>query len=241
MHERKGAYIRDGKLILRLNRRIELDILERALRWLEKRLAEKPDKRYVRVFERSGKLAVQIVLHKVNVVEMPEDPLLIVVDVSSSYGIAVHFWNEKLIKTLKLRPPNKGNGWRNVRGLMSHRDLLHGQGCLSQKQINTYSALIRLALKGSMKGWVRRSVAKIVKRVRRIAKRHGRGPLVVVDNPEYDSIHGTPLQRTLYSFVEHLENVLSWYGICWVEKRLYQQYMPILWKRADNCREKKEG
>jgi transposase len=227
LHERKGAYIRDGKLILRLNRRIELDIPERALRWLEKRLAEKPDKRYVRVFERDGKLAVQIVLHKVNVVEMPEDPLLIVVDVNSSYGMVVHFWDEKLIKTLKLRPPNKGNRWRNVRGLMSHRDLLHNQGCLSQKQVNTYSALIRLALKGSTKGWVRRSVAKIVKRVRRIAKRHGKGPLVVIDNPEYDSIHGSPLQRTLYSFVKHLENVLSWYGICWIEKRLYSSICPF--------------
>jgi hypothetical protein len=46
---------------------------------------------------------------------MPEDPLLIVVDVNSSYGMAVHFWDEKSIKTLKLRPPNKGNGWRDVK------------------------------------------------------------------------------------------------------------------------------
>jgi hypothetical protein len=47
LHERKGAYIKDGKLVLRLSKKLELEIPERALKWLEKRLAEKPDKKYV--------------------------------------------------------------------------------------------------------------------------------------------------------------------------------------------------
>jgi DNA-directed RNA polymerase subunit RPC12/RpoP len=227
LHERKEAYVKDGKLILRLNRRVELNIPEKVLRWFEKRLAERPDKKYVRVFERDNKLVVQIVLHKINRVEIPKDPLLIVVDVNSSYGIVVHFWDKKLIKTMKFRPPNRGNRWKYVRVLMSHRDLLYNQGCLTQKQINIYSTLVRLTLKGSVKGWVQQTVAKVVKRIRRMAKRHGKEPLVLIDKPGYESINGTPLQRTLYSFTRYLENLLSWYGVYWEEKRLYSTICPI--------------
>ena len=227
LHERKGAYIRDGKLILRLNRRIELDIPERALRWLEERLVERPNKKYVRVFERDDKLVVQIVLHKLNKVEMPKNPLLVVVDINSSYGVVVHFWDGKLIKTMKFRPPNRGNKWRHVRGLMSHRDLLHNQGCLSQRQVSIYSVLARLTLKGSAKGWIHQTVAKIVKRVRRVAKRREKEPLVLIDVPEYDSLHGTALQKTLCSFTRYLENMLSWYGVYWKEERLYSTICPV--------------
>jgi putative transposase len=227
LHERKGAYIKNNRLILRLNRKLELEIPERALKWLEKRLAEKPDKKYVRVFERDNKLVVQVVLHKINRVEMPRDPLLAVADINSSYGIVVHFWDNKLIKTMKFRPPNRGNKWRHVKKLMSHRDLLYNQGCLSQKQINIYSSLIRLTLKGSMKGWTQQTASKIVKRIRRMAKRHGKEPLVLIDKPDYDTLHRTPLQRTLYSFVKYLENLLSWYGIYWEEKRLYSTICPV--------------
>jgi hypothetical protein len=74
LHENKGAYIKDDKLVLRLNRKVELDIPERALKWLEKRLAEGPDKKFVRVLERGDRLVVQVVLHKANRVEMPRDP-----------------------------------------------------------------------------------------------------------------------------------------------------------------------
>jgi putative transposase len=227
LHEKKGAYIKGNKLILRLNRRVELEIPERALKWLENRFAEKPDKKYVRVFERDNRLVVQIVLHKINRVEMPRDPLLVVVDVNSSYGIVAHFWNKKLIKTMKFRPPNRGNRWRHVRELMFHRDLLYNQGCLTQKQIKVYSSLIRLTLKSSVKRWVQQAVAKIVKRVRRMARRHGKEPLVLIDKPDYSLLHGTPLQRTLYSFIKYLENVLSWYGIYWEEKRLYSTICPV--------------
>jgi putative transposase len=226
LHERKGAYIKGGKLILRLNEKVELGIPERALEWLEKRFAEKPDKKYVRVFEKDGKLFVQIVLHKIAKVEAPRKPLLVVVDVNSSYGIVVHFWDGKLIKTMKFKPPNRGNRWRHVRELSSQRDLLYNQGCLSQRQINVNSALIRLTMKGSAKGWMQRTVAKIVKRVRRMAKRRGKVPLVLIDVPDYSSLQGTPLQRTLYSFAKQLENLLSWYGIYWEERRLYSTICP---------------
>jgi putative transposase len=227
LHERKGAYIKDDKLVLRLGKRVKLEIPERALKWFEKRLAEKPDKKYVRVFEKNNKLVVQIVLHKINKVEMPRDPLLVVVDMNSTYGIAVHFWDGKLIKTMKFRPPNRGDRWRNVRELMSHRDLLHNQGCLTQKQINVYSSLTRLTLRGSMKGWIQQTASKIVKRVRRMAKRHRKEPLVLIDKPDYDSLHGTSLQRTLYSIIMYLKNLLSWYGVYWEEKRLYSTICPV--------------
>jgi putative transposase len=227
LHERKGAYIKNNILVLRLNRKLELEIPERALKWLEKRLAEKPDKKYVRVFERDNKLVVQVVLHKINRVEIPRDPLLAVVDINSSYGIVIHFWDNKLIKTMKFRPPNRGNRWRHARRLMSQRDLLYNQGCLSQKQINVYSSLIRLTLKGSMRGWTQQTASKIVRRIRRMAKRHGKEPLVLIDKPDYDTLHGTSLQRTLYSFVKYLENLLSWYGIYWKEKRLYSTICPV--------------
>jgi putative transposase len=227
LHERKGAYIKDDKLVLRLGKRVKLEIPERALKWFEKRLAEKPDKKYVRVFEKNNKLVVQIVLHKINKVEKPRDPLLVVVDMNSTYGIAVHFWDGKLIKTMKFRPPNRGDRWRNVRELMSHRDLLHNQGCLTQKQINVYSSLTRLTLRGSMKGWIQQTASKIVKRVRRMAKRHGKEPLVLIDKPDYNSLHGTSLQRTLYSIIMYLKNLLSWYGVYWEEKRLYSTICPV--------------
>jgi len=221
LHERKGAYIKGDKLILRLNTRLELEAPERALKWLEKRLAENPDKKYVRVFERNGYLIVQVVLHKLNRVEKPRDPLLVVVDINSSYGVVVHFWDGKLLKTLKLRPPNRGSKCRQVRRLMSLRDNLCNQGCITRRQVNTYSLLIRRTLSGSLKTWMQQSVALIVKRVRRIARRHGKQPLVLIDAPDYESIHGTPLQRTLYSFKKHLENILSWYGVYWEEVQLY--------------------
>jgi putative transposase len=227
LHERKGAYIKNNRLVLRLNRKLELDIPDRALKWLEKRLVEKPDKKYVRVFERDNKLVVQIVLHKINKIKIPKDPLLVVIDINSSYGMVVHFWDKKLIKTMKFRPSNRGNRWRHIKKLMSHRDLLYNQGCLSQKQINTYSSLIKLTLKGSMKGWIQQTTSKIVKRIRRIAKRHGKEPLVSIDKPDYNILHGSALQRTLYSFVKYLENLLSWYGIYWEEKRLYSSICPV--------------
>jgi hypothetical protein len=53
------------------------------------------------------------------------------------------------------------------------------------------------------------------------AKRHGKEPLVIIDKPDYSSLHGTPLQRTLYGFTRRLENLLSWYGVYWEEMRLY--------------------
>ena len=227
LHERKGAYIKRNKLILRLNTRLELEIPERALKWLEKRLAENPDKKYVRVFERNEYLIVQVVLHKLNRVEKSRNPLLVVVDINSSYGIVVHFWDEKLLKTLKLRPPNRGNKWRQVRRLMSLRDNLYNQGCITLRQVNIYSVLIRRTLSGSLKAWIQQSVILIVKRIRRIARRRGKQPLVLIDTPDYESIHGTPLQRTLYSFKKHLENILSWYGVYWEEVRLYSTKCPL--------------
>jgi len=227
LHERKGAYIKGNKLMLRFNSKLELEIPERALKWLEKRFAEKPDKKYVRVFERNGELVVQIVLHKVNRVEKPRNPLLVVVDINSSYGVVVHFWDEKLIKTLKLRPPNRGNKWRHVKELMSLRDNLYNQGCITQEQINVYDVLVRNTLSGSSKTWIQHSVALVVKRIRRMAKRYGKQPLVLIDTPDYRSIHGTPLQRTLYSFKKYLENILSWYGVYWRETRLYSTKCPL--------------
>ncbi|WP_291998769.1 hypothetical protein [Caldivirga sp.] len=45
LHENKGAYIKDGKLVLRLNKTIEVEIPKRALEWLNIRLAENPTRR----------------------------------------------------------------------------------------------------------------------------------------------------------------------------------------------------
>jgi hypothetical protein len=59
-------------------------------------------------------------------------------------------------------------------------------------------------------------------RNRRMARRHGKEPLVIIDKPDYSSLHGTPLQRTLYGFTRRLENLLSWYGVYWEERRLYR-------------------
>ncbi len=91
LHERKGAFIKDGRLILRLNKKVEIEIPKRALEWLSKRLAEKPDEKSVRVFERNGKLVVQIILHRRCIVQSPRNPLLVVVDLNSSHGIVVHY------------------------------------------------------------------------------------------------------------------------------------------------------
>ncbi|WP_054844600.1 hypothetical protein [Vulcanisaeta souniana] len=221
LHENKGAFIRDGKLVLRLNKKVEITIPPRALEWLNKRLAEKPDRKTVRVFERGGKLVAQIVLHKKNEVVPPKNPLLVVVDLNSSHGIVVHYWDGKLIKTEKYRPPNRAGGWITVKRLMEIRDNLYNQGCITQAQINKYSAIIRRTLSGSVKSWVQQTVDRIVMRVRRIARRHGKDPLVLIDIPDDEGLRGTRLQRTLLSFAKHLENILSWYGIYWEEKRLY--------------------
>lgn len=226
IHEKKGAHIKDGKLVLRLDRTREYPIPEGAWRWLEKRLKESPDSKFVRVFERDGMLVVQIVLRKVNTVNAPKDPLLVVVDVNSDYGIVVHFWDGRIIKTIKLKPPNLSSKRIYAKKLMALRDRLYNIGCIDEKQINTYSALIRRALSYSYKGWVQQNIARIVKKIRRIARRHGKQPLVAIDVPEHTTLQGTRLQKTLLSFTRGLENLLSWYGIYWIEERLYSSICP---------------
>jgi len=229
LHPAKGAHIKDGELILRLGRRVVLKVPPRALGWLERRLAEAPDaKKHVRVFERGGKLVVQVVLHRVSEVEAPEDPLLVVVDVNSFHGIVVHFWCDgRLVKRVKLRPPNQGRRWRRARELMSLRDRLYNQGCIKQEQINVYDALVRLTLRNTApREWVKREVAMLVKRIRRMARRRGKRPAVLIDVPSDTSLRHTPLQRTLLSFVRRLENLLSWYGIYCEEVRLYSTVCP---------------
>ncbi len=226
LHERKGAYIKDGKLILRLNKTIELKIPEKALEWFNKRLAEKPDRKTVRVLERDGQLVIQVVLHKRNVAKLPEDPLLVVVDLNSSYGVVVHYWDGKLIKTEKYKPPNRGAKWHEVRWLMKLKDTLYNQATITQAQINTYHALIRKTLSGSNKAWIQQTVDRVVRRTRRMAKRHGKDPLVFIDVPDDESLRGTPSQRTIRSFAKYLINILSWYGIYWKEVRLYSTICP---------------
>jgi len=226
LHESKGGFIKDGKLILRLNKKVEIKIPERALEWLNKRLAENPDRKTIRVFERRGRLVAQIILHKENIVIPPSNPLLVVVDINSSYGVVVHYWDGKLIKTEKYKPPNRGMKWHSARELMKLRDNLYNQGCLTQEKINIYSALIRRTLSGSSRSWVQQTVDKIVRRIRRIAKRHKKDPLVLIDIPNDESLRGSVLQRTLLSFVKYFENILSWYGIYWDESRLYSKICP---------------
>ncbi|GAB6945251.1 zinc ribbon domain-containing protein [Vulcanisaeta sp. JCM 14467] len=227
LHPSKGAYLKDGRLVLRLNRVVEVEIPKRALEWLNKRLAENPDRKTVRVFERDGRLVVQIVLHKRNVVERPGNPLLVVVDLNSSHGIVVHYWDGKLIKTKKYRPPNRGWRWRQVRRLMMLRDRLYNLGTITQRQINIYSSLIRTTLRGSAKPWIQQVVDRVVRRIRRIARRRGKEPLVMIDTPSDESLRNSSLQRTLRSFAKYLENILSWYGIYWEERRLYSTLCPV--------------
>ncbi len=108
------------------------------------------------------------------------------------------------------------------------RDNLYNQGgCLTQRQINVYSSLIRMTLGGGgVKSWIQQTVDRIVMRVRRIARRHGKEPLVLIDVPNDESLRGSSLQRTLRSFAKYLENVLSWYGVYWEERRLYSTVCP---------------
>ena len=226
LYPSKGAFIQDNKLVLRLNKKVEIEIPKRAIEWLNKRLSENPDKKSIRVFERDDKLVVQIVLHKKNVVKLPENPLLVVVDLNSSYGIVVHYWDNRLIRTEKYRLPNRDIRWKSVKRLMKVRDNLYNQGTITQRQIDLYSALIRKTLKGSMKSWIRKTVDKIVKRTRRLAKRHRKEPLVLIDVPDDNSLRGSSLQRTIRSFSRYLENILSWYGIYWEETRLYSTICP---------------
>lgn len=227
LHYKKGGYLKDGKLVLRLNKVVEIDVSDRAWEWLSKRLAEGPDRKTVRVFERGGKLVAQVVLHKRAEVQAPRDPLLVVIDINSSHGVVVHYWDGKLIKTEKYRPPNRGARWVSARRLMEVRDNLYNQGCIAQAQVNKFSALIRDTLGGSARGWAQQAADRIVTRIRRIARRHGKEPLVLIDVPGDESLRGTSLQRTLLSFTKYLENLLSWYGVYWEERRLYSTVCPV--------------
>lgn len=57
-------------------------------------------------------------------------------------------------------------------------------------------------------------------------RRHDKQPLVIIDVPDHTSLHGTRLQKTLLSFMRNLEDILSWYGIYWIEERLYSSLCP---------------
>jgi len=226
LHPRKGAFVQGSKLVLRVNKKVEIEMPKRAVEWLNKRLSENPDKKTVRVFERDNKLVAQIVLSKKNVVKLPENPLLVIVDFNSSYSMVVHYWDNRLIRTEKYRPPNRNIKWKSVKRLMKVRDNLYNQGTITQRQINLYSALIRKTLEGSMKSWIQQTVDKIVRRTKRLSKRHKKEPLVLMDMPDDDSLRGSSLQRSIMSFSRYLENILSWYGVYWEETRLYSTICP---------------
>jgi len=226
LHPRKGAFVQGSKLVLRVNKKVEIEMPKRAVEWLNKRLSENPDKKTVRVFERDNKLVAQIVLSKKNVVKLPENPLLVIVDFNSSYSIVVHYWDNRLIRTEKYRPPNRNIKWKSVKRLMKVRDNLYNQGTITQRQINLFSALIRKTLEGSMKSWIQQTVDKIVRRTKRLSKRHKKEPLVLMDMPDDDSLRGSSLQRSIMSFSRYLENILSWYGVYWEETRLYSTICP---------------
>ena len=226
LHPNKGAFVHGNKLVLRLNKKVEIEMPKRAVEWLNKRLSENPDKKTIRVFERDNKLVAQIVLSKKNVVKLPENPLLLVVDFNSSYGIVVHYWDNRLIRTEKHRPSNRNVKWKNVKRLMVVRDNLYNHGTITQRQINLYSALIRKTLEGSMKSWIQQTVDKIVRRTKRLAKRHKKEPLVLIDMQDDDSLRGNSLQRSIISFSRYLENILSWYGVYWEGMRLYSTICP---------------
>ena len=226
LHPRKGAFVQGSKLVLRVNKKVEIEMPKRAVEWLNKRLSENPDKKTVRVFERDNKLVAQIVLSKKNVVKLPENPLLVIVDFNSSYSMVVHYWDNRLIRTEKYRPPNRNIKWKSVKRLMKVRDNLYNQGTITQHQINLYSALIRKTLEGSMKSWIQQTVDKIVRRTKRLSKRHKKEPLVLMDMPDDDSLRGSSLQRSIMSFSRYLENILSWYGVYWEETRLYSTICP---------------
>ena len=219
LHPNHGAYIEDGKLVVRLGdgERLELPLPERALKWLqekEKEVTPLKVTKIVRIQWREDKpeyLKVQIVLR----VERPEprmpDPrgaLLAYVDANSDYGIACvlalsNGTETKVLETPKLRPPNRGR--RLMEAARRRRAAAQG------RKPNVNYALARLSERFRAKGWVKAAAAKIFKKA--FQRANGRSVITNFDIPDPESIKNSYLQKTLLSVRKVAENLAKWFGV----------------------------
>jgi transposase len=218
LHPNHGAYIEDGKLVVRLGdgERLELPLPERALKWLqekEKEVTPLKVTKIVRIQWREDKpvhLKVQIVLR----VERPEprmpDPksaLLCYVDANSDYGIACvlalsNGAETKVLETPKLRPPNRS---RRLREAARRR-----RAAAESRKPNVNYALARLSERFRAKGWVKAAAARIFKKA--FKRANGRSVIMNFDIPDPESIKESYLQKTLLSLRNVAKNLENWFG-----------------------------
>uniref|UniRef100_A0A7C4BA05 Transposase n=1 Tax=Thermofilum pendens TaxID=2269 RepID=A0A7C4BA05_THEPE len=219
LHQNAGAFIDEGRLVLRLGgrERLVLPVPERALRWLKEKEREVAPLRVHKTVliqwrpERAQVLKVQIVLK----VERPRPPrpdprdaLLVFIDINSSYGFAAVFasFNGSRVlvhETMKLRPPNRGRRLREA--AKRQQAAAHG----SKPNVNY--ALARLSMRFDARGWVKKAAAEIFKKAFTYAR--GRDVLMNFDIPGSETVRNGHLQRTLLSIRKVAENLANWYGV----------------------------
>ena len=224
-----------GKLRIRgvCSRTIELQLNDRIMDWILDRLAEHPDaSKYVRLTLDERYLNIHLCFRAT--VDVPDvklplegDRLVAIVDINSRYGIAVTYIlirnsSYRIVRFQRFRRKNFGYLWKRIKRWMRIYSILRNQGIRNEEARKWWRRARQLLRKiGRINRQFMNDVSsEIVKRVRRLAKRYGVEPLIVVDTPYNESLRGSILQQTLRGFAKALRNKAHWYGIPCIEVQL---------------------
>jgi len=137
----------------------------------------------------------------------------------------------KLLQDPRFRPP--GHAYRRAYAskLRSLLKRLQNTCTITVSKMKLYRFLYRMTLRRISRlnrQWCRDTVHIVVKRLLRYCRKHRARPLVLLDVPDYETLHGDPrLQGTLLRFVKHLENRLLWYEVPTMRIVAYSRRCPL--------------
>ncbi len=221
---------------------IRLLLRKKTVEWIKKILVENPRKMATLVLRDD---VLEIHLHFSKSVEVPDIELplpcgkyvIAVVDINSRYGV-VCTWMFididrgvcRVIRFKKYRRRNLSKLWSYVSYIQRLRDRLRNIGALDYRKKLLYNKLVSQCLKkisAINRDFVAKTTNEIVCRTRRLAKRYGAQPLIVVDKPDPESLKGSALQQTLLRLTKILRVKVLWYGVPYIECRLASTVCPF--------------
>ena len=165
-----------------------------------------------------------------NFIENPRQGryVYLLVDVNSLYGIKTMFvlvdFDRRIVKLLS-EPRYKPPSHRARRLYASHIQRLLKRlsniYAIDGRKAAIWRFLYRQTLRKIRRvnrDFVNKTIHDIVTKLLRYSEKHSATPLVLIDKPDYESLHGDPiLQQTLLRFVRLLENRLLWCGVAYRE------------------------
>jgi len=186
--------------------------------------------------------------------------IVLAVDVNSTHGVKclyalIDLDREyvKLLQDPRFKPPGHVYRRKYASKIKSLLKRLQNTCTITVSRLKLYRFLYRMTLRRISRlnrQWCLDTMHIIVKRLLKYARKHKARPIVLLDVPDYESLHGdSKLQGTLLRFVELLENRLTWYEIptirviaCSTRCPICRQKMKLIYKtrnvrayRCSNC------